>query len=508
MAVETSVDYMDEALAPFRDASGRVATTDFSNLIVSLYEYSMNQTSAGGCVTCDVVGYFIVALMRFSLALYDALLPFFTAFAPVMMLIWIAWHMSILMTKGGAGGYDAIFAVIRKLVLMGFIYLLMTPPGGAKYFAWESTGTMPVTYALGFSHHVKTELGSHLPGRRIPDCTREPSSDLTGSLSSAVSGMPTTPPTEAMGKLLAAVNATTCTIERAHIGGVVTGMAVMTAPVAGQGWDVVAGFVTALMRVIVGVFIMGVWGISVVWYVFSIVDIMFKALVISGFMPMIALAYLFNISRSQAVSALRSLLGAVFQAATIALTIGLTAFLVTMVVPVYEAAIGRLRPILAGSESDNPGFMPIISTAHDPMASFLAGISTGNIPSDIMSPWMIYMIMSSLISLFAGKKMVQILSSVTGLESDSEMTIAGGAAKMAAGGATIAGGLAAGSALIGGRLGSGGARGLASGFGYGTSSLEKASGATKAGFAAGQALSSKVLNPFFGRLAGKGAATE
>lgn len=449
--------------------------TIIANAVVvrRLYAMSMNGASSD-CHLCDLVGYFAVALMKFSYFVYDILYNYFFSLAPILMAIWIAWHMSILMTKGGAGGYDAIFSVVRKVLLLGFVALVLAPPGGDKHFVWNTAGTVPLTMGLGFSRDVRNDLNTAISGAIIPNCTGGASTTRVVPAASSA-GLP-------MAKvrpLLDVITDTACAIERAHIFGVTAGMAILIAPPQGDRsfWAALnpVNFVNATLRIVIGVFVMAVWGISVVWYTFAFVDILFKGLIIAAFVPLLALAYLFQVSRKAAVSAFQMSLGAALQGATLALTMALTVFLVSGTVNVYEATWSEMRTAFNGNGDRGSAFMPRITPgASDSLERFLTGLAGGHIPSDISTPWMIYLIMSSLISLMAGKKMVEILSGVTGLASDRDLTFANSFSKGAMGAATIGAMGAFHAGKWGARAGAVGARGGAYAAGAGVSGIERA----------------------------------
>jgi hypothetical protein len=461
---------------------------------LALFYYSMGRDSSGAvipggrdtCLSCDFVTYFIVALANFSAVLFMFFLDYFTYLAPVLMAIWIAIKVIQLNFNGGAGGGGFFMDMVKKFALFVVTWLFLTgsiglngpvTPGqqGNTYYAgdtWQLVGPDLLEFSFLLNSDVRTQTAEGLTG--IGAGMVDSSPFECGRLAARVeelTGNDTIEPA------VEQITRTACVIERMHSLGFATSVAMLQSAFY-QAELTGFGVLNAIMMAIGGLFLLVVFGLSVVWLVFVLLDVVVKALIVAAFLPIFGIAYLFQPSRGIAKSAFMQLVAVPVVAFALGLTSLLGFYLITKAPSVYDNTKDIVGPYIKRQ------LLPIkdgdIITK---FADFIQRIQQDpvldtSIPTYVNSPWIIYMLLVGIGIFSLGKKIISIVENIMGLRGTTEMAdnarkmaILGGGAAAVAGSMALTGGMMA---LKGAGMGVGAGAGAA---GMGAGVLGKGMGA-------------------------------
>lgn len=434
---DNPTDFYNETDGTLSDShEGRMSTALF------LFDVAAGANGKNSCVTCDFITFFMIALNDFSRAVYDYFFTAFKVITPILMTIWLGYRVSKLAVMGGEDGKAFIYQVVAKLALFSLIWMIVTATVSAsnrndpdytgnhssnKWF-WTVTGPSYLEFAFDLSTEIRnsvlTGTVAKSPGRAAPlNCDGvRPAASKQMAEDSNLSFL--TP-----GIQIA------CVTERTHILGIASGVGVITTSVNGVGGagnvliDGASAIVGGIVKAATGALMIAVYGLSAVWLIFLLLDVVVRSMMTAAFAPVLATLYIFQPTRGIAVGGIKALAGALVTAMAISIVSVLGYFLMTNTVNVYEefyeqAAqafenknIVSIRTGYGGApDSDRLAqFRTFIDRVQqsDPDAPF--------IPMDFNSPWLYYMIMSGLATFALGKKIIAMLEEMIGVNRMSAM---------------------------------------------------------------------------------------
>lgn len=462
---------------------------DPGNALMWFY-YSMgldregNRISAGDtCISCDFITYFTNAIANFSAAVYTFFQAFFVMLAPLLFAGWIAIQVIKLSVRGGEGGGALFTDLIKKSALFFIAWGLLFDgfglqgpvqnPTGANTFyagqAWQTAGPWLLEYSFNLNSDIRTQTtqGLMASGSSPVDTTAFQCDALQERVSTLVNN-------DVLNEPIHSITQTACVVERMHSLGMSTSIALVLSA-WGQALDSGLAFLASLVKVVWGVLLFIVYGLSAVWLIFLLLDVVSKALIVAAFLPIFGLAALFKPTRDVAQNALMQLIGVPVVAFALGLTNLLGFYLIMGTINVYNSTYALMNQVYNERVSQ---MQPINST--DPVeafATFLFRIQLPSsdmtaIPTDLASPWLHYMLLVGLGIFTLGKKIVTIIENIMQVEGSSSMAdnakalaIKGGLVAMGAAGLVAKGGMMAGG--MGMRAGGVAAGGIA----YGAGSL-------------------------------------
>jgi hypothetical protein len=238
-----------------------------------------------------------------------------------------------------------------------------------------------------------------------------------------------------------------------------------------QSLDSGLAFLAAFVKAIWGILLFAIYGLSAVWLIFLLLDVVSKALIVASFLPLLGLAALFKPTRSVAQNALMQFIAVPVVALALGLTNLLGFYLIMGTITVYN----KTHQLMNNFYNARTTKMQPINTT-DPVEAFatflfhiqLPASHMNAIPTDIASPWLHYMLLVGLGIFTLGRKIVTIIEEIIQIQDTSSMAdnakalaikgalTAAGAAALIAKGALFAGGpalrasgVAAGSGLYG-----------------------------------------------------------
>jgi hypothetical protein len=419
-----------------------------SDFALFLIDYSLGVNNPNGCLTCTFVQQFLVALASFSAAVFMYFRAFFVVLTPIVLSIWIGWSVGRLMVAGGDGGKDFFYAMIRKLALFFMLWLVMMQSGPQGNQARDPSAPMTITdgeapwtwmgpdlmrYGFELGNEVRTTAsqnlmvgGGNVAGQVGMNC--EGVADSNTVLSSDP---------EAYAFAYHA-SETACAIERIHIVGITSGWAMIVAAWTNLelSWSVKEVFYAlaqAMTVAVFGFFVIAVFGLSMIWFIFLLLDVVVKVLIVAAIAPILMVLALLVPTRPYAWNAVRQSVGGIATLVGVAFVAALSFYLIANTVTVYNASNGLYDPSLTD--------IPRTNTTAD-LRAFVQRLTmeTANperIPMNISTPWYHYMLLTSLSTYVLGKKVISIIESIIGARGMSEM--ADNAKKIAVMGTAMAG---------------------------------------------------------------------
>ncbi len=443
---------------------------DGASAAVRLFYFSMGRNPDGTqaaesfCITCDFIAHFITALATFSASMFGFFQGFFVVLAPIFLGTWIGIEAIRLLGRGGEGGRDFVWGLVKKsslfFVLWGLLFDgfgVMGPhlPGsgqtGATYFAgpaWHAAGPEVLRLSFDLNADVRSQTAAGLMA--VAGRSMDSAPFLCAGLETRVKGLVNN---DALHPAVHSITQTACVVERAHSLGLAAGVG-MVLSVWYQVPGSADGLAAGMLLSIAGLALIVMFLLSGGWLVFLLLDVAVKALVMAGILPLLALAALFKPSRPMALAGLKNLISV----PVVALALGLTSlagfFLILNVVNVYEETRGVVQialnaPLAPLEATDTVGrFAELLERAQLPFSDLNA------IPFGLQTPWMIYLVLVAFGMFSFGRKVVSTIEEVMGVQSTSEM--ADGARSLMIKGAMVGVGVAAsGAALVGGAAMSG-----------------------------------------------------
>lgn len=407
---------------------------------LALFYYSMGRTGAGEmrddstCLSCDFIAFFTTAMANFSASIFVFFQAFFVALAPLILAAWIAVRVIKLSMAAGEGAGQFFSDMIRKLALFFFIWgFLFNGFGvmGPVTPGQTGTGGTGNTYYAGPAWHLAApelleysfELNNDIRSRTAAGLMSVGGGDLDDSpfecrgLGARVEGMVNN---TALNPSITAVTQTACVVERMHVLGISTGVALLSSAWY-QGSYTLEGLLSSNFKTIWGVILLSVYGLSAVWLVFLLLDVVTKALVVAAFLPILGLAAILQPTRQSAQGGLMQLLAVPVVAFALGLTSLLGFYLITGTVNVYNATYVQM------SAAYNTTLQPIAATdVVDSFAEFIRRIQIDqaeaeSIPTDVKSPWLHYLMFVGLGIFTLGKKIVSILENIMGIQGSTAM---------------------------------------------------------------------------------------
>jgi len=418
---------------------------------LALFYYSMGRTADGTaiaeatCLSCDFITYFTTAMANFSAAIFIYFQEFFIVLAPLLMAGWIAVRVIRLNMAGGQGGSAFFSDMIRKLALFFFAWIvlfngfgLMGPalPGhgsGTTYFAgaaWHITAPSLLEYSFDLNSDIRSRTAAGLMDVGAGSLDMSPFT-CTG-LDARISGLVNN---KALDPAITSITQTACVVERMHALGLSTGVALVTSAwyqIGVSDWAILS----AVFKSIWGLLLLGVYGLSAVWLVFLLLDVVTTALIVSAFLPLFGMALLFPATKDISMRAMRQFLSVPIVAFALGLTSLLGFFLIMGTVETYQASYALM------SATYNSTLQPIDATGTIPrFAEFIQRIQLDkedvlSIPADATAPWLHYLVLVGLGIFTLGKKIVSTIQDV--FDVSNTTTMADNAKKMAMMGAGLA----------------------------------------------------------------------
>lgn len=374
-----------------------IADAESSNRGFDAWGTALYQRSASGahCYSCRFITYFTIALSNFSEASFEYFLRWFKILVPTIMTVWIGWRVSRLMIRGGESGREAMYNILGKLTLFSLIWLFMT--SGSASSIWTNFGPAWITYSFEVAESVRVSASAVAPGAGALSCSAIPIDDVVSQVSDNV------------GSLIGAAAKMSCMVERSHLVGISTAMSMLQSAFASFAP------ISTLIKINASFFMLAVFGVSLIYFVFLILDIVVHGLIIAAFSPLLMSMALFVPTRQQAINALKNLAGVMATAVGIAAVGLLAVFLMSNVVNVYNDNFAT-----AVVAYNNPGQIVPLQSEGDPYLEFLVRIqNSGNsgpwIPVEITNPWMYYMIFVGLSIFSLGRKIISMIEGIFGV---------------------------------------------------------------------------------------------
>lgn len=438
-----------------------------------IYDYSMGLAGNGSCLSCDFLSYFMVALTDFSYSTYQVLYDMLIALIPMTLMIWLGYRVVKLMVTGGEDGKGFLMNVVGKTTLFVMIWLILlggsvgSGAGLGNRYLWGTTGPLFLDYSFKLSNTIRTEALNNQSmagtgGRARLMCDGVTSNIVTNTPSTGASFDPYVFVTPAM--------RTGCMTERVHFMGVAAGTAIAlgsqsypTSLTDISGWF--SFLFTMIVKLVIGFFVIMAFGLSAIWLLFLILDVIVRAMITAAFSPVLIGLFLYQPTRGIATNSLRALIGSAVTATAIGL-IGILAYvLVVNTVDVYNATYQNVNPayerfnmtqIPDGSfQSETPvnglGAGPVKD-----MRELIERAEIGStdpdvgIPIDLGAPWFWYLVFVGLAIFSLGKKIISMIEGAIGTQGMSAM--ADRATQLAktgmVGGAALSGGMVAGGSAL------------------------------------------------------------
>lgn len=413
-------------------------STDDSSFLgrssMAMIDYSLGINNQNNCFSCTFTQQFLLALSSFSAAVFMYFRAFFVTLMPLLMAIWIAWSVGRVMIAGGDGGGQFFGAMVRKMALFFMLWgLLMfqNPTGNPRNPSqqmtvanadapWTWFGPRALEYGLTLSNEVRTTASRNLS-------IGNTQGNITGQLNMGCTDVGTLNSTLASNRtayeFALQASEMTCAIERIHIVGLASGVAMIEGAWLSlqlSAWTPIESVRNMLGAMVItgfGLFILVTFAFSMIWFIFLIMDVVVKVLIIAGIAPILMLFALFIPTRSYATKAITGTVGALSTLVGLAFIGALAFYLIGNTPNVYETAKALYDPTLPDIEGGN-------TIAR--LRSFLMGVQTdegqpGHIPMSIATPWFHYMLLTSLSISALGKKIIAIIESLTGASALSQM---------------------------------------------------------------------------------------
>jgi len=419
------------------------------------------------CLSCSFLSYFMDAMTGFSKAVFTYTQNAFKVLVPISFLIWIGWQVAALMVKGGEDGRSFMYQLAGRMALFSVLWALVMAGSSGTPFLWKTIGPDYLEFTFDLASDIREGAMKTVASSRITDLGCADVQPIPGK---SVADMKYQNDDTAATFIQSGIEVA-CGVERSHMVGVASGMAIIMTAMQVSGSDGESGFLESirnfafafagvLMKIGIGAGLMIIYALSAVWLVFLILDVVVRGLISAAFSPVIAALFLYKPTRGHAGNAIKALFGAMFTAAAISL-VGLMAFfLVSQVTVVYEntrSVITRVPP------APDLGFTGSLPADFGKFIANIEGsglISSGAVPMDFGAPWLYYMIFAGISTYALGKKLIAMLQKMIGEQGASafadnalKMLRTGGMA--GAGIAAFAGGAGIAATMRGGAGGSG-----------------------------------------------------
>lgn len=443
MLILTMPDMAVAGPSEWVDADAPIATEDQGGrTALALLDYSLGLNNNNNCLTCSFIQQFLVALTSFSAAVFMYFRAFFVAILPLVMAIWIAWSVGRIMITGASDGRDFALSVIRKSTLFFFLWIVMIIDTGST--STDPTETMTITtpqdpwawfgpnaleYGFQLGNEVRNITAGSLTLTGVGSGGSESLEQQVGfncediaDLNPQLASDP-----DAYGFAYQA-SEVSCAVERTHMVGIAAGLAMIEGAwsqiVAPSVWSpssfgaFFGSFLNAIILTIIGMCMIIVFALSAIWFIFLVLDIVVKVLIIAAVSPLLMIFALLQPTRQYAWQAVKGTIGALVTALGLAIVASLAFYLVINISNVYNTAnniydpglvdinagngVAGLREFIYRMQIDNP---------QDPEL----------IPMNLTTPWFHYMILVSLAIFALGKKIISMIESIIGAQAMSEM---------------------------------------------------------------------------------------
>lgn len=421
-------------------------------------------TPGSACLSCHFLAEVAGAMFLFTSAAFLFFWSAFVSLSPALISCWLVVKAIGLFATGGQDGEAFARGLSLKLVLFGFLWLVMAAPGATPGSSWafETSGPGFVSYAF----EVGDDLRAHTMRAVAGDSAVAPvdgGAGEFGPLGCDIPGqMPHLLERPHAGAVVKVVDFG-CSVERFHAIGF--GLA---------GWMTLDGFVTfsrafgatwegvstrrghlgtGAFKALMGLFLFVVFATSAIWLIFQILDVVVKITITAMLLPLLALAGLFEKTRGMAKRGGESFLAAFVQCVSLSLVLGLFFHLFTYTPAVYEIT----REVYSDTFDLDEPLQPLVTTSTVAQFSemmFRANIdpeswfadTSAHIPFHVSTPWFIYLLFCSLSLLSLGRKLLtiaadffQVLGHAGTALADAGLGLLKGGQENAAGGVAVVG---------------------------------------------------------------------
>jgi hypothetical protein len=430
-------DAVERALATDLNARPADLGEDDTTVAVRMFYFSMGLTADGTaaaeayCLTCDYITHITTALATFSASLFTFFQGWFVSLAPLLLSSWVGWQVLLLSLKGGEGGGPFAKEMLKKFGLFFVLWVLLfdgfglmgpqlpgTGTTGATYFAgpaWHTLGpeTMRLSYAIGGD--VRNGAAENLlafSGQSV-DTRPFQCQGLNDRVRALVRN-------DSLNATVQAITQTACVMERVHSVGLASAVGIATS-IWGQVLYTGEGMAAAIVGSIAALLLAVIYFYSMMWFIFVLVDVAIRAFIIAAISPLLALAALFQSTREIAMAGFRNLIAVPVVAFVLGVFAVLGFILILNVPTVYETSrviYGQsinlqMQPIEASSMVDR--FVELLERAQ------LEKIDARYIAFDLLSPWVVYLLITGLMMSVLGRKLLAVISEILGIEGTYEM---------------------------------------------------------------------------------------
>lgn len=429
-----------------------LAQPQFGGSGLMMFDYSMGYGNSNDCFSCRFAQDFLLALSSFSAALFMYFRAFFVVLAPLFFATWLGYRSFAFFASGSDDGPGFVKSFVGKLVLFAVLWMVMMAGGPASrdptqqmsvveaQAPWSWFGPEAVRFGFAASGEVRTALVSNLTVG---------SNGVSEQIGFNCRGVARKNPTlEANpGPFAFAYYASemVCATERLHI----VGMAISISMIEGAfksveliSWNAFYNLFTAVMIAVFGLILFLGFAVSAVWFVFLVLDVVVKFLILAGIAPVLMAFAFFGPTRQYLFAAVRKAVGSLGTVIAIGFIQGLTFYLIANTVSVYNGSFSAFDPRLQA--------IPLENTIAD-LREFvrrvqLSAASPEHIPITIAAPWFFYLFMVSALNFVLGKKVIALIEGILGTRGTSEM--ANSARQMA----MVGGAVGLGGAVIGAKF--------------------------------------------------------
>lgn len=387
--------------------------------------------TGGSCITCDFMAYFMNGLTEFSIAVYKFFHNLFMSLVPVTIAVWIGYRAAKILTFGGEDGRAFVYSIAQKLALFGIIFIALnatvtssdTAHAPTEHYAWNTVGP----HYLGYIFKLSSELrNSSMNASGASDGVLVGDPDEDGNLSAfnCANINPATG-TAAMSAQFPYIKKgveISCVTERTHLVGISTGLAVIFSSWSMDGLSIfdISGFAKAflsgIVKIIMGTFMMAVYILSAVWLIFLTLDIVTRVMITAAFLPVLAAMYLYVPTRGMAGNAMKAFFTTAMTAVALSIVSVLAIFLMANTIEVYNALNEQVQT------GHYTGYIMTDISAGDRLSQiqeFIRRIQQSDstlprIPIDFGTPWFYYLALSGVAIFALGKKIITMLEQIMG----------------------------------------------------------------------------------------------
>jgi hypothetical protein len=417
------------------------------------FKYSMGRFPEGPpCFSCDFFAIFISAFSGLSASIFHFLQVFFVWLAPLMIAIWIAFRSFGLLFNGGEQGGHFKRSIALKLGFFFLVFLIFT--ANYTYMPRDIQDPIPNEMPWVWSISGPETAGAVFGlGQEARQAVLSGSSDANMGCEGILQQV-TIPLSDAVGAFGEDAAQLACITERTHIVGMAVSIAMIEGAWASINADIgifsarsdasrlFGSVIYAIIMSIFGVLLIAVFFLSMVWWIFTLLDVVVRVLFMAALWPGLALAILFKPSRRFGLKALSIWISGLVRGFGVAIVIAINFALIVSVPQAFDRAVAALGPETAYEDVRSMETRP--ENPIRQMEEFVIRVSLDQtndwfIPMWFTAPWFVYFMIIGLAMFALGKKVMSMLDNVAGTQMIENM---GDAAKQMASNALKVGAVA------------------------------------------------------------------